>query len=168
MSAGAHCSRTSITIFASSADCPRGGLPLFWTVEPRPGKWSVGVKGEDSVWIFSTAIHYRVAGGSHRSYRALCKLAILDIEPSSRPRSVENRRSRFCSSRFSRRKSEDEAKFWASAGPIVTAIKILESLGCPRMARVLPCGSGAPRGFPVASCCRSQIKIYPWQALGKG
>lgn len=49
MSASAPCSRTLIMEFAPSADCHRGALPLFWTVEPRPGKWSFGVKGEDSV-----------------------------------------------------------------------------------------------------------------------
>lgn len=94
-------SRLSTTMFASSADCHRRGSPLFWRVEPKPGKWSVGVKGEDFL-VFSANTHYPVPYPEAAiGHTVLCRLATLNLEPSNHLHTVEKRRSAFLVSFFS-------------------------------------------------------------------
>lgn len=71
--ASAHIPRMSTTIFALSADCHRGGLPVFWQVKPKPAKWSVGVKRKDALVFL--CYHYPVAGRDHGSETIFCTLA---------------------------------------------------------------------------------------------
>lgn len=87
-------------MFVSSADRHRGGSPLFWRVEPKPGKWSVGVKGEDFL-VFLCHHSLPIARRGAIGHTVLCRLATLNLEPSNHLRAVENRRSTFLVSSFS-------------------------------------------------------------------
>ena len=85
LSASAHIPWVSTTMFALSADCHRGRLPVFWKVEPKPAKWSVGVKRKDTLVFL--CYHYPVPGGNHGPETIFCTLANLSIwgvEPTTR------------------------------------------------------------------------------------
>lgn len=69
-----------------------------------------------------------MGGGNHRPYRALCNLAILDVEPPNRLRAAEKRRSSLSRLVLLAGSNQDKAKFWPAAGPIVTANQVRSPL----------------------------------------